>query len=133
MIQIDLSFKCMCVQFVVHKILKQKKLCWTEYSNTQDIMTVISRFILHMICFFLSSLFFLIVLNNSKRTYDTYKFFHSFVIYKENMLKNVCYIQVTHVAVTHITFSDVCDNIKYLIKSSSSNFFKLLLYIIIPC
>ena len=81
MIQIDLSFKCMCVQFV-HKTLKQKKVCWTEYSNIQDIMTVISRFILHMICFFLSSLFFPIVLNNSKRTYDTYNFLFSFGIYK---------------------------------------------------
>ena len=39
--------------------------------------------------------------------------------------QDVGYIQVTHVAVTHVTFSDVCDNIKYLIKSCSSNFLKL--------
>ena len=71
-----------CVHFVVHNTLKQKKFCWTENSNTQDIKIVISRFILHMICFFLSSLFFLIVLNNSKRTYDTYKFLFSFGIFK---------------------------------------------------
>ena len=36
-------------------------------------------------------------------------------------LQDVGYIQVTHVAVTHVTFSDVCDNITGRHKRESKN------------